>query len=63
MFVPELISRTFAHLIKRKSGANIMKKILFVILATALLGIVSSCTSNQHCAAYGEKQRYQMERR
>ena len=63
MFVHYLISRTFANLIKRKSGANNMKKILFFILATVLLGIVASCTSNNHCAAYGEKQRYQIERR
>lgn len=42
---------------------NPMKKILFVILAAMLTGIIASCTSNQHCAAYGEKQRYQMERR
>lgn len=40
-----------------------MKKILYLLLATVLMGIVSSCTSNQHCAAYGEKQRYQIERR
>jgi hypothetical protein len=40
-----------------------MKKLLFILLATVLLGIVASCTSNQHCAAYGEKQRYQIERR
>jgi hypothetical protein len=63
MLVHILISYTFAHLLKRKSGVNIMKKILFVILAAVLSGIVSSCTTNQHCAAYGEKQRYQMERR
>ena len=63
MFVHYLRCTNFAHLIKRKSGVNIMKKILFFILATVLSGIVSSCTSTQHCAAYGEKQRYQMERR
>lgn len=63
MVVHYLISRTFANLIKRKSGVNTMKKILFVILGTVLLGILTSCTSNQRCAAYGEKQRYQMERR
>jgi len=39
-----------------------MKKIIFFILAVVITGIVASCTSNQHCAAYGEKQRYQMER-
>lgn len=63
MFVHILISSTFALPIKRKSGVKIMKKIIIVILATVLSGIVYSCTSNQHCAAYGEKQRYQMERR
>jgi hypothetical protein len=54
---------TFAPSGKRKSRVNIMKKILFFILATVIAGIVSSCSSNQNCAAYGEKQRYQIERR
>jgi len=63
MVVHYLINSNFAYLIQRKSGVNIMKKILFFILAAVLMGIVSSCTSGQHCAAYGEKQRYQMERR
>ncbi len=63
MFVLYHISRTFAYPIKRKSGVNIMKKIVFFLLTIVLAGIVSSCTTNQHCAAYGEKQRYQMERR
>jgi len=63
MVVHYLINSNFAYLIPRKSGVTVMKKILFVVLATVLLGIVSSCTSNQHCAAYGEKQRYQIERR
>ena len=63
MLVHYYISRTFARLNKRKSGVTIMKKILFVLLAAVFSSIVSSCTSNQHCAAYGEKQRYQIERR
>jgi len=40
-----------------------MKKVLFVLLTVIVLGIISSCASNQNCAAYGEKQRYQIERR
>ncbi len=40
-----------------------MKKILFIVLTVIVLGIVTSCASNQRCAAYGEKQRYQIERR
>lgn len=40
-----------------------MRKIAILLLSVIVLGIVSSCTSNRGCAAYGEKQRYQMERR
>ncbi len=40
-----------------------MKKVVFALLTIVVLGIISSCASNQNCAAYGEKQRYQIERR
>jgi len=40
-----------------------MKKIIFLLLAVFVAGIISSCASGQRCAAYGEKQRYQIERR
>jgi len=40
-----------------------MKKIAILLLSVMLLGLITSCTSNRGCAAYGEKQRYQMERR
>ena len=39
-----------------------MKKVLYLLLTVVILGIICSCTSNKHCAAYGEKQRYQIER-
>ena len=48
---------------KRKQEIIIMKRIVFALLTIVVLGIVSSCASNQNCAAYGEKQRYQIERR
>ena len=41
-----------------------MKKILAAITVIILFIVVfTSCTSTQKCAAYGERQRYQMERR
>jgi len=40
-----------------------MKKTLYFLLAVIVLGIVTSCASNRSCAAYGERQRYQIERR
>jgi len=40
-----------------------MKKLLLTITAIVLFAaIFISCTSTSRCAAYGEKQRYQMER-
>jgi uncharacterized protein YxeA len=39
-----------------------MKKVLYILLTIVILGIISSCASNKRCAAYGEKQRYQIER-
>ena len=40
-----------------------MKKILLTITVIVLLAVISvSCTSTNKCAAYGEKQRYQLER-
>jgi len=63
LFVHIKAFRKFVHSIQRKSIDNDMKKILIVLIGTILLGLVYSCTSNQHCAAYGEKQRYQIERR
>jgi uncharacterized protein YxeA len=40
-----------------------MKKILILMISLVVLSLVSSCMSNKSCAAYGEKQRYQIERR
>lgn len=40
-----------------------MKKIVIIALTLIVVGIiVSSCTSGQRCAAYGEHNRYQIER-
>ena len=40
-----------------------MKKVVIMVLSIVVIGmIVSSCTSGQKCAAYGEKSRYQAER-
>jgi hypothetical protein len=41
-----------------------MKKILFILLAAFISGMVlSSCKSSSSCAAYGETQKYQRETR
>lgn len=63
MLVHYVRCSTFVPSGKRKTRVNIMKKILFFLLATVIAGIVSSCSTNHNCAAYGEKQRYQIERR
>ncbi|MFH1298142.1 MAG: hypothetical protein ABIJ04_12895 [Bacteroidota bacterium] len=40
-----------------------MKKVIIMVLTIVVTGmIVSSCTTGQRCAAYGEKNRYQVER-
>ncbi len=40
-----------------------MKKVVIMVLSIIVIGmIVSSCSSGQKCAAYGEKSRYQVER-
>ena len=40
-----------------------MKKIIAIALTLIVVSIiVSSCTSGQRCAAYGERSRYQIER-
>ena len=40
-----------------------MKKVVIMIMTIIVVGmIVSSCSSGQACAAYGERSRYQVER-
>jgi len=40
-----------------------MKKFVVIMLAVFTLGIImSSCQSSQKCAAYGESNRYKVER-
>ncbi|MBL6949804.1 MAG: hypothetical protein ISR57_04075 [Bacteroidales bacterium] len=40
-----------------------MKKVIITVLSIVVIGmIISSCSSGQKCAAYGEKSRYQVER-
>lgn len=40
-----------------------MKKIVILFLTIVVVGlIISSCTTGQRCAAYGERGRYQVER-
>ncbi|MBL7113332.1 MAG: hypothetical protein ISS19_15445 [Bacteroidales bacterium] len=40
-----------------------MKKVIIMVLTIIVIGmIVSSCTTGQRCAAYGERSRYQVER-
>ncbi|MBE0648216.1 MAG: hypothetical protein IH596_10580 [Bacteroidales bacterium] len=40
-----------------------IKKVVILAMTIVVVGlIVSSCTSGQRCAAYGERSRYQVER-
>lgn len=42
---------------------SVMRKILVALTVIILFGIfLISCKSSERCAAYGEKQRYQIER-
>jgi len=40
-----------------------MKKIAFFLLTIIVIGLITSCASSSRCAAYGERQRFQVERR
>jgi hypothetical protein len=47
-----------------KSSFKNMKKAVILLATIVVIGILaSSCMSNAGCAAYGERSRYQMERR
>lgn len=62
--VNKLELRNFASksLIMSISVKNI-KKVVIMVLTIVVIGmIVSSCTSGQRCAAYGERSRYQVDR-
>ncbi len=52
----------FCTVVQRKPEPDIMKKTIYFFLAVIILGIIASCTSSRSCAAYGERQRYQIER-
>jgi hypothetical protein len=53
----------FSNLIMNLSFKNMKKAVIVLATFIAVVILASSCMSSQRCAAYGERYKYQVERR